>query len=124
MSGYKIVSQNVSDYIGFADRKLFLLECKEHKGKSFPFSALTQYEQMLQYIDIPYVYPLVIVWFSECDRVIAVPVKTIKQILADGKKSVNINDFEKYKLYNISSVKKRTFMDSDYSQLVKEVEDL
>lgn len=41
----------------------------------------------------------------------------------DGKKSINIKDSMLYNSVEIPSIKKRTFLDSDYSVLVKRLED-
>ena len=45
VSGFKAIS-NISDFIGYAYPNIFYLECKSHKGASFPFSALSQYEKL------------------------------------------------------------------------------
>ena len=120
VSGYKTTSQNLCDFIGYAMGNLYLLECKEHKGASFPFSNLSQYDRMKEKVGISGVRVGVIVWLSEKDRVFYVPISTITQMMKDGKKSVGIKALEE-KLYNIveiPSIKKRTFMDSDLSILL------
>lgn len=117
LSGYKQTSQNPSDFICFANRKLYLIECKEHKGASIPFTAIPQYERLLSFKGFDQVFPGVLVWLSEKDIVFWVPIETLEQLVKDGKKSVGIKTIEE-KLYNIiviPAVKKRTFMESDFS---------
>jgi hypothetical protein len=42
---------------------------------------------------------------------------TLTQLKRDGEKSVGLRHLEDYNIYTIPSVKKRVFMDSDYSLL-------
>lgn len=52
VSGYK-GSRNICDFIGYTHDKLFLLECKTHKGLSIPFSAISQHETLVKYVGLP-----------------------------------------------------------------------
>ena len=99
---------------------IFYLECKSHKGNTFPLDNLTQYDKLVGKIGIHGVRTGVVIWFSEKDHVIYVPIKTIKQMKQDGKKSVNIRtiDEDGYRYFEIPSTKKRVFMDSDYKVLM------
>ena len=63
---------------------------------------------------------MLILWLYEKDLVLYVPINTISQMMIDGKKSVGIRDLDKYNIIKIPSIKKRVFMDSDYSFLIKE----
>jgi len=49
-----------------------------------------------------------------------VPISTITKLKEDGKKSVNVKmlDDNSYNIIEIPSVKKRVFLDSDYSCLM------
>lgn len=121
VSGYKQTSANPCDFLCFTNRKLFLVECKEHKGKSIPFAAIRQYEKLISYIGKPDVHAGVVIWFSELDLVIWVPAEELKKMVADGEKSVGVRHLEK-KLYNIITIpssKKRLFMESDYAKLLE-----
>ena len=111
--------RNICDFIGFKKPSIFYIECKSHEGNTFPLSNLSQYDKLITKIGIPGVRAGVIIWFIDHDRVIYVPIKTIKQMKEDGKKSVNIRTIDKegYRFIEIPSVKKRVFMDSDYSIL-------
>jgi hypothetical protein len=46
VSGFKAIT-NISDFIGYSYPNIFYLECKSHKGASFPFSNLTQYDKLV-----------------------------------------------------------------------------
>jgi hypothetical protein len=70
MNGYKETSGNPCDFLCFpGNNKLFMVECKEHKGASIPFVDIPQYERLLEYKDFPGVYPGVMLWLSEKDCV-------------------------------------------------------
>ena len=124
MTGYKETSQNPCDFICFPGNNiLYMLECKEHRGASIPFSAIPQYERLLNYKNTPNVVAGCIIWFSEKDLVVFVPILEIEKMVLDGRKSIGIKML-KEKLYNIIEIpseKKRVFLDSDYSVLQKEV---
>jgi len=102
--------------------KLFLVETKEHKGNTIGWDAIRQYDKLITYIGIKDVYPGVIVWFSDHDKVIWVSAEEMKKMHDDGKKSINIKMLSEgiYKIIEIPSVKKRVFLESDYSVLLKE----
>ncbi len=126
MNGYKETSGNPCDFLCFPNNgKLYMVECKEHKGASIPFAAIPQYERLLEYKDLPNIYPGVVVWFSEKDTVIWVGIKEMEKMVKDGEKSIGLRMLDK-KMYNIivlPSVKKRIFMDTDYSILATLKED-
>ena len=121
MSGYKSYSQNPCDFICYTHGKLFLVECKSHKGASIPFDAIPQYSRLLEHIKEKHVKPGVIIWFYEKDRVIWVPVKSMYKMKKDNEKSIKLSklDSGKYEFIEIPSKKLRTFMDSDYTVLVE-----
>ena len=115
--GYKSIS-NISDYIGYSYPNIYYLECKSHKGASIPFTAITQYEKLTKKVGIPGVRAGIILWLYEKDIVMYVPISTITEIMKTEKKSVGIVDLDKYNIKVVPSIKKRVFMDSDYSVLL------
>jgi hypothetical protein len=121
MTGYKETSQNPCDFICFPGKRLFLMECKEHKGASIPFAAIPQYERLLEYKGIPNVYPGVVIWFSEKDTVIWVGIDDMEKMVSNGEKSIGLRMLENtlYNIIMIPSEKKRVFMSSDYSILLE-----
>ena len=50
MSGY-LGSSNISDFICYKQPDLFLIECKERKGNTFPID-FRQYDGLTQYADV------------------------------------------------------------------------
>ena len=61
----------------------------------------------------------VIIWFIDHDKVIYAPITTFEKLIKDNKKSLNIvkDTPDKYFYINIPSVKKRTFLNSNYTVL-------
>ena len=118
MSGYKTIS-NISDFVGFKEPNVFYIEAKSIRGNTFPFSNLSQYWQLTKKVGIPGVRVGVVIWFIDHARVLYVPISTITQMKKDGKKSVNIKTvLDEYNVYELPSIKKRVFCDTDYSILL------
>ena len=119
MNGYKEVSGNPCDFLCFADGKLYLVECKEHKGASIPFSAIPQYPRLLSHKGYENVYPGITIWFSEKDIIIWVPIEEAEKMVKDGEKSIGLRMLkdDKYKITVIPTEKKRVYLDADYSIL-------
>ena len=122
MSGFLETSGNPCDFICFPSKYLFLIECKEHRGNSIPFTVIPQYERLLNYKDIQNVRPGILIWFSEKDKVIWVSIQEAEKMVLDGKKSISLKMLEEksYNIIEIPSIKKRVFMESDYTILVTE----
>ena len=120
MSGYQ-GSKNVCDFTTYIYPFYYYLECKTTNENTFPLSALTQYDKLLERAGRLGVRSGVILWFVKHDTVVYVPIKTFEKLKADGKKSVNIKMVGKdeYRIITIPSVKKRVFLDSDYSVLTQ-----
>lgn len=123
MTGYKETSGNPCDFICFPGfNTLFLIECKEHKGLSIPFAAIPQYERLLAYKDTPNIKAGAVIWFSEQDTVIWVPIKEMEKMVLAGEKSIGLRMLkdESYNIVVLPSEKKRVFLETDYTCLVKE----
>ena len=116
MMGYKSIKQ-VSDFIGYIYPNQFYFECKSHKGASLPFSCISQYENLKKKVGIKGVRSGVVVWFIDKDKVFYIPTSTLMKLEKDGEKSVGLRHLEKYNIIEIPSVKKRVFLDCDYSIL-------
>ena len=116
--GYTAIN-NISDFIGYVYPFILYLECKSHKGASLPLENITQYEKLVKKVGIPGVRAGVILWLYEKDTVMYVPISTVTKLKEDGEKSVGIRHLGKYNIYQIPSIKKRVFMDSDYSVLLQ-----
>lgn len=111
------------DFICFADHKLFMVECKSHNGSSIPFTAIPQYERLLPYKDKEDVYPAIIVWFREKDKVLWVPITEAEKMVTDGEKSIKLRMLTntKYNIIEVPSLKKKVYMTSDYRKVVEEI---
>ena len=116
VSGYKTIS-NVSDFIGYNYPNIFYLECKSHLGNTWNFSYFTQYDKLKTKVGIKGVRAGVVLWMLDHDKVVYLPVSSVTKMMEDGKKSFNVKMLEdkSYNIYEIPSVKKRVFLDSDYS---------
>ena len=117
-NGYKSIS-NVSDFIGYIYPYMFYIECKSTQGNTFPFSKLTQLDKLIEKLGIKGVNPGVVIWFKEHNKVCWTPVDEIVRLQGLNYKSINVKMIDNidFKVYNIPSELRRTFMDSDYSIL-------
>lgn len=121
-TGYKSIKQ-VSDFIGYVFPNIFYIECKSHRGASIPMENITQYDKLKKKIGIPGVRSGVILWLIDKDKVLYVPMSTVKHLKEDiGEKSIGVRHLEEHNIIEIPSVKKRVFMDSDYS-ILKQLKD-
>ncbi len=118
VSGYKTIS-NISDFIGYNYPNIYYLECKSHLGNTWNFSYFTQYDKLKTKVGIKGVRAGVVLWMLDHDKVVYLPVSSVTKMIEDGKKSFNVKMLEdkSYNIYEIPSVKKRVFLDSDYSIL-------
>jgi len=125
MNGFKVASQNPCDFLAFpAENKLFMIECKSHEGASISFDAIPQYERLLEYKNIKNVYPGILIWFYEKDKIYWVPIHVAEQIYNSGEKSIGLRHVGKYNLIEVPSIKKRVYMESDYTAVFSNIEEL
>ncbi len=103
MTGYKETSGNPCDFLCYPGNRLYMVECKEHKGMSIPFTAIIQYQRLLAFKDLMSVSPGVIIWFSEKDIVIWVSIYEMEKMVKDGKKSISLKmlDDDSYNIITI-----------------------
>lgn len=113
MGGYAHIS-NICDFIAYRFPLAFYAEVKSIKGNTFPIKNLTQYDKLITKKNILGVISGVVIWYYEKNKVVFVPIETVEQMVNEGKKSIHIQK-DYYRLLDIPSVKKRVFMDSDYS---------
>lgn len=124
VGGFRGVS-NISDFVCYSYPQMFFMECKSIKGNTFPFSNLKQYTRLCTKSGIKGVNAGVTIWFYEKDEVLYVPIEVCKQMIENGEKSVNCKKVVDktyspcYDIVRIPSIKKRVFMDSDYSVLLR-----
>lgn len=118
LGGFKGAT-GICDFIGFLYPSIYFIEAKTIIGNTFPINNFTQFDKLMSIPDYRGIHRGVMIWFQTHDTVIYVPVLTIAKLKQEGKKSVNIRtiDSEGYDYLTIPSVKKRVFLDSDYSVL-------
>lgn len=124
MSGYKKIS-NISDFVGYIYPYIFYLEAKTEQSNTLNFSRIRQYDDLKDTIGYFGVNAGVIIWFYNRQKVCYVPIEEcvrLKEVL--GKKSIHVNMIgdSNYQVYEIPSILKRVFMDSDYS-IMKDIAD-
>lgn len=122
-------SSNPCDFMCYPGNCVLMVECKATKGASINFSKIRQYDKMLDYKGLYKTYPGVVVWFYEKDIVIWVSIQEMEKMVADGEKSIGLRMIDPkkpykkaYNIITIPSAKLRTFMETDYDFLVKELE--
>lgn len=119
-SGYYGI-RNICDYVGFKKPNIFYLECKCHEGNTFPLSNLTQYDKLITKVGIPGARAGVILWMIDHDKVLYLPISFFKYLKENNYKSFNIkmiNDETLNSMFiEVPSIKKKVFMESDYSIL-------
>lgn len=123
MSGYLNIN-NYADFLCFDSKRLYFIDCKAHKGKSFPFEAFPQFNRLFALKEIPNIITGIVLWLYEEDIICFIPTFTVAKMKKDGLKSINPSKIDKSKYYIITvpSTKKRTFMDSNY-KFLEEVPD-
>jgi penicillin-binding protein-related factor A (putative recombinase) len=100
-----------------------MLECKETKEGTINFAKIPQLARLKDYIGLTDVQPYIIVWFSKHDKVIACHASEALKMQADGKKSISLKmlDDKSYNIIDLPSVKKRVFLETDYTYLLHKV---
>jgi len=119
MNGFRFTSRNVCDFVCFADGVPFLIEAKSHLGNTFPFSELRQYDDLLSFKGLKGVHPGVVLWMRDHDKVLYFPIETLERMKADGHKSINVNKLEGYDYLELPSFKKRVYLTTDYTNVLK-----
>ena len=107
-------SYNISDFIAYQEGHLFILEAKSVHGKTFNIKSFSQYDRLRE-VKVKGAHPMVVIWFVDYDKVIAFPITSVEQMEKDGLKSIHIDTYMNYTHIDVPSVKKRIFMDSDYT---------
>lgn len=123
-SGYYGTSSNPCDYIIFKKPNFFLIELKSIKGNTFNFAGLRQYSKLKSIGSVDGLNKGVIIWFRDHDRIIYITINEISKMIKDNLKSINITtiDNSDYKFINIPTLKKRVFLQGDYSVIFDKCE--
>ena len=120
MTGYKETSGNPCDFLSMAKASLFMVECKEHKGASIPFTAIPQYPRLLEYKDIEDVYPGILLWLSEKDKVLWVGINDMEKLYKAGEKSIGLRQLgdSNYSIIDVPVNKLQIYVEPDLTYLV------
>ena len=123
VSKYKSTSKNPCDFICHIEGKLYLVETKCHYGNTFPFSALSQYDELADdWWGLKDVRRCVVIWMIDHNLVLIAPISEITKMKNDGLVSINVKTYKKYNIIEPDYVMKRVFPEVDYSKM-KEVND-
>ena len=119
-------SSNPCDFMCYTGSCVLMVECKAHAKASIPFSAIPQYERLLDYKGKYKTFPGVVIWFYEKDTVIWVSIEEMEKMVNDGEKSIGLRMIDEkkpykksYNIITLPSKKLRTFMETDYNYLVE-----
>ena len=124
MTGYKVTSANICDFIVYKKPYEYYIECKSVHGASLPFSNITnnQWEGLLEKSKIKGVYAGVICWWIDKDVTKFIPIQELNSLRNFLPQSKSIRyDFE-YGI-EIKGKKKRVFFDYDMKQFFEEMEE-
>ena len=80
---------------------------------------ITQYDNLVTKVGIKGVRSGVVLWLYEKDKVFYIPTKTLIKLKDEGEKTVGLRHINKYEIFELPSIKKRVFMDTNYSLLTK-----
>ena len=122
MTGYKVTSANVCDFIVYKYPYEYYIECKSVYGNTLPFSNITdnQWRGMLEKSKIDGVFAGVIVWFINHDVTKFIPIQELQNLKNTGFKSIRYDTPNGY-ITDIKGTKKRVFWDYDMTTFFKEV---
>lgn len=115
-NGYGHSSAQMSDFIVYKYPYALAIECKSVEGNTFSFGKLRQYDELLKYSGPKGFGAFVVIWFIDHKKMCFVPINEIKRLKEEDYKSINVKMIgdEKFKVFEVPSILKRTFLDSDY----------
>lgn len=113
---------NPSDFIVYKKPHQVYVECKSHKGNTFPFSCIRE-EQWKGLYDKTFVYGVkagAIIWFIDHDITIWVDIEMLMAWRSEHK-SINIKDLEQLDYIKIDGKKKRVYFDYDMTKFMEDL---
>lgn len=121
MTGFKVTSANICDFIVYKKPYEYYIECKSVHGASLPFRNITetQWNGLLEKSKIRGVYAGIICWFIDKDITKFYLIGELDQLKDLEFKSVNYNWLSGWR---IKGKKKRVFFDYDMKQFFEEME--
>ena len=125
MTGYKVTSANICDFIVYKKPYEYYIECKSVHGNTLPFSNITdnQWRGLLEKSKIEGVRAGIICWWIDKDVTKFISIQELEECRRTGYKSVRSDHdpFTTDGFINIEGNKKRVFFDYDMTTFFKEV---
>ena len=116
---------NPSDFIVYKKPHEIYVECKSHKGNTFPFSCIRdeQWNGMLRKIEVDGIKAGAIIWFIDHDITVWIGIAELTAWRFLGYKSVNIKDILNRNIpyIEIQGIKKRVYFDYDMNKFLEEL---
>ena len=123
MTGYKVTSKNICDFIVYREPYEYYIECKSVHGASLPFSNITdaQWNGLLQKSTIQGVFAGVICWWIDKDVTKFIPIQALQWNKEYGYKSLRYNH-NGTSFVEIKGKKKRVFFEYDMEEFLDDLE--
>ena len=125
MTGFKVTSANVCDFIVYKKPYEYYIECKSTYGASLPFSNITdnQWNGLLEKSKIDGVFAGIICWFINKDKTYYIPIQRFEFERKYGHgKSLGFRNLYEDEFVEITGKKKRVFFDYDMKQFFDAME--
>jgi len=123
MTGYKVTSANICDFIVYKYPYEYYIECKSVHGNTLPFSNISdrQWNGLLEKSKISGVYAGVICWWVDKDVTKFLPIQLLQKIKDKGGKSIRYDILASsgYPTLEIQGKKKRVFFDYDMTTFLR-----
>lgn len=128
MAGYAGI-RNICDFVVYEMPFQYYFECKSVSGNTLSihsnnpkrrYGAITndQWEGLYEKSKITGVYAGVIVWFTDHDLTVYVPIQQLVWLRDNGGKSLNVNRLDELQHFVIPAKKKRVLFDYDMKKLL------
>ena len=120
MTGYKVTSANICDFIVYKKPYEYYIECKTVHGNTLPFTNITdtQWKGLLAKAQIQGVYAGILCWWVDKDITKFIPISALEYFKAHGLKSIRYDTRDGT---IITGIKKRVFFDYDMEGFFNEV---
>ena len=127
MTGYKVTSANICDFIVYKKPYEYYIECKSVHGNTLPFSNISdrQWNGMLEKSKIQGVFAGVICWWCDKDVTKFIPIQMLEIAKTLGEKSIRFDNSDIYEMWSaipIVGTKKRVFYDYDMDSFFHTIE--
>lgn len=121
MAGYLGI-RNICDFSIYKKPFKIYIECKTTHGNTLNFNSQitkNQWQGLTEKSKIDGVISLVLVWFIQKEKTIAVPIQELRKLKEIGHKSLNVNKLEKVKYFEVPGKKKRVFYNYNIKEFLR-----